>query len=515
MKTDVEQVHPDLERFRSELTKALGFRIEDDKLPWLADLLHERVRTTHQRDNQTYLDQIGGNHQEISHLALELSVTETYFMRNYNHFLAFTDLIQNKSRIPPKKKLRILSAGCSSGEEPYSLAITILEGLKDSAQWEISITAVDINRDVIEKAIKGRYSNWSFRETSDTLKERHFHKDGKLFVINDELKKMVTFEQGNLVSPQLNIWQLESFDIVFCRNVLMYFTLDAAREIVHRITHSLVPGGHLFLGHAESLRGLSREFHLLHTHGTFYYQRRTSREELKPADDSREFVSTFRPVEREPVSIDTTQPSWPEVIAGASNRIDLLATTAASERSKAAESRDAESPAPVENGSHLEPALDLLKRERFLEALSLLTAIPASLPDPDTLLLRAVLHISSGDISSAETVCEELLTVDELNAGAYYVMALCKESGGDHKGAMENHQIAAYLDSEFALPHLHLGLIARREKGFETARRELSLAIGLLAREDASRIVLFGGGFGREALIELCQSELRACGGTP
>jgi chemotaxis protein methyltransferase CheR len=100
-----------------------------------------------------------------------------------------------------------------------------------------------------------------------------------------------------------------------------------------------------------------------------------------------------------------------------------------------------------------------------------------------------------------------------LNAGAHYVMALCSEHEGDWRAAGGHDEIAAYLDPSFAMPHLHMGLLARRAEDFVAARRELHQATLLLEREEVSRILLFGGGFSRKALIELCQRELNACGG--
>jgi chemotaxis protein methyltransferase CheR len=133
--------------------------------------------------------------------------------------------------------------------------------------------------------------------------------------------------------------------------------------------------------------------------------------------------------------------------------------------------------------------------------------------DPDVLLLRAVLLTHGGDLAQAEQVCTELLEQDETSAGARYLLALCRESAGDQEGACHQDQIAAYLDPTFAMPRLHLGLLARRGGDSRAARRELEQALSLLSREDTSRVLLFGGGFTREALVKLCKAELSSCGG--
>jgi chemotaxis protein methyltransferase CheR len=101
-----------------------------------------------------------------------------------------------------------------------------------------------------------------------------------------------------------------------------------------------------------------------------------------------------------------------------------------------------------------------------------------------------------------------------MSAGAHYLLALCREKAGDGRSAADHDQAAAYLDPGFAMPHLHLGLLARRAGQPDAARRELSEALSLLEREDSSRLLMFGGGFGRDSLISICRAELLACGGT-
>jgi chemotaxis protein methyltransferase CheR len=164
----------------------------------------------------------------------------------------------------------------------------------------------------------------------------------------------------------------------------------------------------------------------------------------------------------------------------------------------------------------LQLALELLKQERFSDALDLMGRLPAeSDKDPDVLLLRAALLTHSGRLADAEHASSLLLARDELNTGAHYLLALCRESAGDSQGALDHDQAAIYLDPGFAMPHLHLGLMARRAGDWDGARRELGQALALLKREEASRLLLFGGGFGREALIALCRAELLSAEGVP
>ncbi len=155
--------------------------------------------------------------------------------------------------------------------------------------------------------------------------------------------------------------------------------------------------------------------------------------------------------------------------------------------------------------------MESLAHERYAEALGLLHALPSdTAADLDSLLLRAALLTHSGRLDDAERTCAELLGLDELNAGAHYLLALCREGRGDRAAAIDHDQVAVYLDPAFAMPRLHMGLLARRSGQADLARRELGLALPLLQREDTSRLLLFGGGFNRDTLTALCRAELGA-----
>jgi chemotaxis protein methyltransferase CheR len=173
-------------------------------------------------------------------------------------------------------------------------------------------------------------------------------------------------------------------------------------------------------------------------------------------------------------------------------------------------------PAP-DAGSTWATVLDLVRAECFAEALRLVESSPA---EPwhgrtEALVLRAALLVHTGRVDHAAAACREVLDLDGLNAGAHYVLASCGEAGDDVRAAVHHHSTAAYLDAGFAMPRLRLGLLARQRGDVETARRELGRALALLPHEEPQRIVLFGGGFTRHALVRLCRAELVACGGVP
>jgi chemotaxis protein methyltransferase CheR len=493
-----------VERFRAFVANRLGLQFEDARMAWLADVLRRRL-DTHGQPAELYLARLQGEapRTELGALAQELTVAETYFFRNIDQFHALREhvLPQRRHTCGAHHCMRILSAGCASGEEAYSIAMTLRELSSDAAR-NASIRAVDLNPAVLDKARAGRYTAWALRETPPALQQRWFRPDGRDLVLDDTIRGAVTFEERNLAEDDAELWPPGTYDLVFCRNVLMYFTPQVAQAVVARIARALAPGGTLFLGHAETLRGLSQDFHLRHTHGTFYYQRKDAVEPAPaPALPEAGAPSVAGPALAAAVE---GSDSWVEAIDKAAERIRALTDRQTSPGTAAA---------PAVPRWHLGQALDLFRQERFADALGLVRTLPAEAArDPDVLLLHAVLLAHSGQFASAEEACHRLLAIDELNAGAHYVLALCREGAGDRRGAADRDQLAIYLDPAFAMPRMHLGLLARRAGDRETVRRELGEALVLLQREDAARLLLFGGGFNRDALLALCRAELQACG---
>lgn len=478
----------EVERFRSIVADRLGLRFDDGKIDFLSEILGRRLGQAGSAAGP-YLDALaaGSRREELRALADDLSVSETYFFRYGDHFRAFRETVLPE-RLDRTAPLRILSAGCASGEEPYTLAILARElGVAD----RVRITGIDVSPAAIQRARRGRYSAWSLRDTPAEIFQRHFRADGREFVLDEAARNLAAFEERNLVEPDADFWRPDAYDVVFCRNVLMYFGPETMREVVARIAGSLAPGGYLFLGHAETLRGVSQDFHLRHTHEAFYYQRRDTLGPPEDRDRAAAFPSPALP------DFDT---GWVDAIRRASEHIESLATRPAPH-------------AAIPSADAVGRAMELLREERFSEALGALP--PADAGDVDSELLRAAILTNAGRVPEAEESCRRVLRLDEFNAGAHYLMALCREHAGDLAGARGHDETAVYLDPSFAMPHLHLGLMARRTADWAPARRELRRAVDLLAVEDPSRVLLFGGGFGREALTELCRAELRSCGGPP
>ncbi|MCA9914055.1 MAG: tetratricopeptide repeat protein [Anaerolineae bacterium] len=214
--------------------------------------------------------------QQIIH---EFAIGETFFLREHRHYKILREhvlpqLIRHKNQTQ-QQSLRIWCAGCSTGEEAYSLAITLLETVPDLASWQIRILATDINEESIQRSRTGQYRDWSFRQVPPGFKERYFTENDGPYQIKPQVQEMVSFQRRNLLEGA----SLLQCDLITCRNVMMYFGKEQKAIVEDVLYSALAPGGWLFLGQAEAIQG-QRERWITHIFpGAPIYQ--------KPADTTR------------------------------------------------------------------------------------------------------------------------------------------------------------------------------------------------------------------------------------
>ena len=478
-----------LARFAELIEKRLGLQYCGSSLSELEAIVAARMRALQCRSFDAYLKRLQSElsiHDELRELAAKLTIGESYFFRSPEQLSVFSEVaLPRLSRRDPIRPIRILSAGCSSGEEPYTLAMTLRE-LGPLAPAGVSILGIDINPEALAKARRGSYSAWAMRATPPDRIEKYFRRERRRFVLDESVQAMVRFDERNIAHEDYQFWQPHRFDIIFCRNVIMYLSARVVGEVIARFARVLAPDGFLFLSHAEPLRGISQAFHVEHAPGTFYYVPR----------DPREAPTSLR------------RGVWP-----GSNQRSTLTTSYVAKPVVAEPARPSlQAVSRAEKGASLSLSAALMKAEQFDAALATLEALaPADRLDPDVLLLTAIIQVERGKLDQADALCTSLLALDGLNAAAHYLTALCHEHGGRRAAAIDSYRVGVYLDSAFAMPHLRLGLMFRREGDLPGARRELQHASMLLAQEDPARVLLFGGGFSRSTLIDLCVSELRLC----
>ncbi len=240
-----------------------GIFLKDAKITLLSNRLRKRLKALNLDEFSQYYDYITSlkdKTKELEALLDVVSTNETYFFRNERQFEAlskysFPDIVKKKQ----KKRLRIWSAGCSTGEEPYTIAICVRENMHLFPDWDIQIVATDIAPSVLEFAREGHYSGRRIEKVSAPLLKKYFtqNRDNpEVYTVNDNLKNLVSFSYINLFKSKFP----DDLDIIFCRNVMIYFDRQHQKELVGNFYKVLNPGGYLFIGHSETLHSLSEDF---------------------------------------------------------------------------------------------------------------------------------------------------------------------------------------------------------------------------------------------------------------
>jgi chemotaxis protein methyltransferase CheR len=258
--------------FRNLIYKESGIYLKETRKDFLEHRLEKRLTATGAGSPYWYYKMICEKKSEFLVLLDILTVNETSFFRNGPQMDLFKNVslpqVLKRKGADFQKRLRIWSAGCSTGEEPYTIAMLVLETVPNLKAWEVRIFASDLSFTVLAAASKGEYGAEKVQATvDDRYVSRYFEKSGERLRVRDEVKKMVVFDFHNLKNDN----GLDGLDFIFCRNVMIYFDMEEQKRLVDKFYASLNPGGYLFIGHAESLQGWGTRFEFVYDNkGTAY-----------------------------------------------------------------------------------------------------------------------------------------------------------------------------------------------------------------------------------------------------
>lgn len=477
------------------LERLLGFRAEPTRAGDAVRALEERLRVHGCDGVESYarlLDDSRVRTEETSALADRVTVNETYFLRESAQLDLVVEELVPRLLERGVEPVRILSAGCSTGDEPYGLALRLHEAGVERERVEI--LGVDVSPSVITRARRAQYSDWALRNVAPALRGRYFARDGKSHRLVDELRQRVRFEVANLVDDDAAFGQGAPFDIAICRNLLIYLTPEAITGTLARLARLLAPDGALLLGHAETqLAGPL--FAVEEARGAYYFRRRGA----VAAPTARARIQ--RPTATSELEAGT---AWLEPIARSNARIHALAALVP----PSAERVSAQNSEPP---GTLDEIVELVRNERFSDALARIETT-ASDGRSERGLLRAAILTNLGRTTDAKQAVEGRLELLPRCAFAHYLLGVCRESLLELEEARQSYARSAELDPTFALAHLRGGLLARRAGQKEAARRALATALEHFPKQAARTLLLYGGGFARETLASLCRAELSALG---
>jgi chemotaxis protein methyltransferase CheR len=273
----LEPADPYLIRIRDMIYKVAGIFHPDTRLPLLADRCERRMKELKVATCREYLGlltfQTAGG--EIDKLLNEITIGETRFFRNQPQLDALKAIVWPKiiaaSANALPKRLRIWSAGCSTGEEPYTLAMMLLEESSRMLKgWSFEIMATDLNERSLAHAGVALYDEYSVRKVPALFRTKYFLVTRGLLQVSPLVRKLVTFSRLNLRDERA-MSRMRDIDLIFCANVLIYFDVESKRKVIDHFFRNLRPHGYLFLGHSESLYGVNEEFRLVHFPGATGY----------------------------------------------------------------------------------------------------------------------------------------------------------------------------------------------------------------------------------------------------
>lgn len=373
-----------------------------------------------------------------------LTVGETHFFRNRPQFEALErrvlpELIERRRA---ERRLRIWSAGCASGEEPYSLAIVLRRLLPDLSAWNVTILATDIDRSALETARRAIYRPWSFREVPADVGNGWFMKRPEGLEVRGEVRDLVTFDYLNLARdeyPSLHN-NTNAMDLIMCRNVLMYFAVDTARRVATRLHSALADRGWLIVGHAEPSQDVFHAFEAVNLPGTVLYRKAVVSDPPETIDPSR-------------MRADVGDALRGRVYVGVGSA-----------------SRLPKPPTPTD--------VDL----------------------PYTLAKRAANRL---EIEVAEQWIETALRRSPLDARSHYLRGLLWQEEGDREAALAAYRRCVYADPTFVLGHFALAGIFEQIGRYPRARKHLDNVHALLANRDRGEVVAEADGVTVGRLLEL------------
>ncbi len=445
---------------------------------------------------------------QIEILASHLTVGETYFFRDKGLFKALEQPILSeliRHRRSNGKFLRIWSAGCSSGEEPYSIAILLSQMIPDIEDWNISILATDFNARSLQKAVRGVYGPWSFRDVKPEIKKEFFKQTGDgRFELISRVRKMVDFCSLNLVEdsyPSL-VNKTNAFDIILCRNVLMYFVGESAQKVVKNLHRSLLEGGLLIVSPIESSVRLFSQFSTVSVRGRIFFKKQGA---VGAGDFPARLFETPKPaLEPAPNPDPAAAPVFKSVIELLPPRQEEHGGSAMFEVS------NTDDPNPKEL---YEQASALYLAGSYPEAIEKVEKLLLqSSSDAAGWALLTRIYANCGKLDKALECSAKAVSSDKLNAGYHYLMATIFQELDRTEDAAVSLRRALYIDSKFIPAHVALGNICRKSGDHKNAARHFENALFLLNSEPADQVLAESEGINAQRLTEILrlmqQSEI-------
>ncbi len=477
----------DLQIFQDSIRQRFKLDFKPDFFRFLGDAVEARIRATEKDGLDHYLQIFKSDPEEISHLVNLLTNNETYFFRENPHYRLLTqrlipELLKNRSYI--SEPIKIISAGCSSGEEPYSLVLALVEVFGEGVTDQIEVIGLDIDHDVLHKASMAVFGTYSFRGMDADFRNTYFNQfAGNRSVLKESIRQHVKFIQHNLADwpyPE----QARGADLIFYRNVSIYYQMNTQDAIFENLARLLAPEGFLLTGAVEVTHHDIGKLTLKKDKALFYFCKETTTSEL-PA-----FLS------------DRSLPPAPAQ--------DLS--------NKAAQSETKNTPIPATSKTPvtsdaltLEEVLALAEDEQWELALNKIDEQVTQHPNsPTAYSLKAYLLLQLNRDQETEQVCQQALEKNSLFLTPYLLLGLASQKNTDHTEAVQRLRKAIYLDPSCWLAHFHLADSYRETGDTEAARREYGVTLKLLENSglDNHGLPFYRSHYTADQMSGICRDQM-------
>ena len=409
---------------------------------------------------------------EFRNLITLLTINETSFFRNASHFDVLGEhIIPELLNMNIDKNISIWSAGCSTGEEPYSIAIALQETLRDIDDWNVEILATDIDKKALARAMEGIYKPKALRNTDDKYINKYFEKNDKFYRIGDRVKNMVSFDYINLADNIAPLPLKGSWDIIFCRNVLIYFKPELIETIIKGFSDSMKDNGYLFIGFSEMLAGNNKSFRPARFDEVFVYKKQGALAAAKKQDKKLSPAINVQHMKEE------------------ASRAHL------EERERA--------------NSLYSEAFEIFIKEDFDTALEKVKESLKLDPfNPYSLILSARIYFEREQYVDAWEACDSAINLAAFLAEAHYILGIVYEKYNliEHSVRELNKSIElkpSFIMARFALARI----VAESDK--KSAIQQYKEAIRICSEKSPDEFVDFSGGFTCRPLIDLCKKKIK------
>ena len=570
-------------RIRELMLQKTGMYFDDSKFSMMRSIISDRIQITNTSNFENYFQTLtrgtattqfkNPSQNEFRRLVEELAVNETSFFRNKEHFKAiyqevFPRLYRRKAST---RHLRFWSAGCSSGQEAYSLAMLMIEFLEqqgekvstrlnDPLAWQIEIVATDISEKILQAGRLGRFRQEDLRGLEETRLARFFrpvgadtdpldaaqaqtpksarseqttpHHTRQIYELRPEVHSLVRFSYFNMADKLYPLDKIDGFDLILCENVMIYFAPDITRQVIENLYKALYDGGFLFIGFSETLWQISERFKLINNHNTFYYQKPfpgdpTPQVHLPDVPTTGPLnpllVKSFsQKVSAEPLQPEATArrkppelPAW-EYQSNSTSPAEYRKPNSIAEKSLSMPIpkpvREPKAASGPDWRTALADGLNLIENNEFEKAALVLSQALADGPhEVDVLCALAQLKVKLGEYELASDYSRQAIALNPLCEPAHLLLAMLHYQENRIEEAIKEFQQTTYINMNSVVAHMRLGDIHDKRGQRTTALLEYRNALKALEKRRPDEYI---EGFPVEILKRTCLDNIRRLQGT-